>query len=493
MSPQDLPQRLDLPRRAIALVLAGGRGSRPQHLTDRRAKSAVYFGGKFRIVDFALPNCLNSGTRRTGVITRYKSHSLLRHLQRGWAFLKSDASEFVDLLPAQQRMDRSAGTEARPTPCRRSGTSSTATAPTTWSTPAASCVMRARGAYGGIILSASHNPGGPDGNFGIKYNSRNCGPAPEKLTEASYRHTQAFERYLANEADDIDLARLGTTTTGDTCVEVIDPVADHSALMAMLFDFPAIARLLARHGFRVCFDAMNAVTGPYACAILVQGLGAPTDSVMNGASLPDFGGGHPDPNPTYAAELVANMFAHDAPMPTSAAVDRVAQALGIPCYETAIGWKFFGNLLDAGLITLSGEESAGTVSNHVREKDGQWVMLLWLHIVAVRSESVEQILHSHWRCFGRAVIASADDFAYTDPVDGSVSTGQGVRIVSTGGPRIGYRHRGRNAARLPRTLRGRPGASRHRHAGGARQSDGSRDLLAGTRRRTGRAQPTVIT
>ena len=478
MKPVELAHGLDLPKRAVALVLAGGRGSRLMNLTDSRAKPAVYFGGKFRIIDFALSNCLNSGIRRIGVITQYKSHSLLRHLQRGWAFLKSEMNEFVNLLPAQQRMDRSTGTEARPTPCRRSGTSSTATAPTTWSTPAASCVIRASGAYGGIILSASHNPGGP---------------APEKLTEATYRHTQTIECYLAIEADDIDLARLGTTTTGDTCVEVIDPVADHCALMAMLFDFPAIARLLARHGFRVCFDAMNAVTGPYARAILVQGLGAPTDSVMNGASLPDFGGGHPDPNPTYAAELVAYMFADDAPMPTSAAVDRVAQALGIPCYETATGWKFFGNLLDAELITLCGEESAVTGSDHVREKDGLWAVLFWLNSLAVRSESVEQILHSHWRRFGRAVIASADDFAYTDPVDSSVSTSQGVRIVSTGGPRIGYRHRGHNAARLPRTLRGRPGASRHRHAGGPRQSDGSRDLLAGTRRCTRRAQPTVIT
>jgi phosphoglucomutase len=454
------------------------------------------------------------------------------------------------------------------------------------STPAASCVIRARGAYGGIILSASHNPGGPDGDFGIKYNSRNGGPAPEKLTEAIYRHTQTIERYLTIEAADIDLARLGTTTIGDTCVEVIDPVADHAALMATLFDFPAIARLLARPGFRMCFDAMHAVTGPYARAILVQGLGAPAGSVMNGVPLPDFGGGHPDPNPTYAADLVANMFADDAPdfgaasdgdgdrnmivgrrfivtpsdslavlaanahlvpayagglkgvarsMPTSAAVDRVAKALGIACYETPTGWKFFGNLLDTGRITLCGEESAGTGSDHVREKDGLWAVLFWLNILAVRGESVEQIVRSHWRRFGRnyysrhdyegidsdaarslmedlkarlatlpgqrlgrAVIASADDFAYTDPVDGSVSTGQGVRIVLTDGARIVFRVSGTGTEGA--TLRvylerfeADPGRQDTDTQEALASLTAVADLLAGIRQRTGRAQPTVIT
>ena len=454
------------------------------------------------------------------------------------------------------------------------------------STPAGSCVIRARGASGGIILSASHNPGGPDGDFGIKYNGRNGGPAPEKLTEAIYRHTQTIERYLTTETDDIDLARLGTTTIGDTCVEVIDPVADHAALMATLFDFPAIARLVARPGFRMCFDAMHAVTGPYARAILVQGLGASASSVMNGVPLSDFGGGHPDPNPTYAADLVANMFADDAPdfgaasdgdgdrnmivgrrfivtpsdslavlaanarlvpgyagglkgvarsMPTSAAVDCVAQALGIPCYETPTGWKFFGTLLDAGRITLCGEESAGTGSDHVREKDGLWAVLFWLNILAVRGGSVESIVRDHWRRFGRhyysrhdyesvdskatgslmeglaarlpmlpgqrvgeAVVASADDFAYTDPVDGSVSTGQGIRIVFRDGARIVFRlsGTGTEGATLRVYLeRFEPDPAQHGTETQAALAGliETADALAGIRERIGRAQPTVIT
>ena len=455
------------------------------------------------------------------------------------------------------------------------------------STPAASCVIRARGAFGGIILSASHNPGGPDGDFGIKYNAGNGGPAPESLTEAIYRRTLAIDRLLTIEAADIDLAALGATMVGDSRVEVIDPVADHAELMESLFDFPAIARLLARPGFRMLFDAMHAVTGPYARAVLGEHLGAPAGSVMNGVPLPDFGGGHPDPNPTYAEELMAVMFADDAPdfgaasdgdgdrnmivgrrfvvtpsdslavlaanahlvpgyasglkgvarsMPTSAAVDRVAQALGIPCYETPTGWKFFGNLLDAGRITLCGEESAGTGSDHVREKDGLWAVLFWLNILAVRGESVEAIVRDHWRRFGRNYysrhdyegvdseaaqalmahlgvsiaalpgaahrrrpsVASADDFAYTDPVDGSVSTwaGHPHRLhgrVAHRVPPIGHRHRRRHAARVPRTLRARPGAPWHRDAGGTCRTDRNGRALAGIRQRTGRTQPTVIT
>jgi phosphoglucomutase len=454
------------------------------------------------------------------------------------------------------------------------------------STPAASAVIRARRAFGGIILSASHNPGGPDGDFGIKYNAGNGGPAPEALTEAIYQRTLAIARTLTVEADDIDLTTLGATTVGAMTVEVIDSVADHAALMASLFDFPAIARMLGRPDFRMRFDAMHAVTGPYAQAVLSGRLGAPAGSVMNGVPLPDFGGGHPDPNPTYAEELVATMFADDAPdfgaasdgdgdrnmivgrrfivtpsdslavlaanahlvpgyagglkgvarsMPTSAAVDRVAQALGIPCYETPTGWKFFGNLLDAGRITLCGEESAGTGSDHVREKDGLWAVLFWLNILAVRGESVEAIVRDHWRRFGRnvysrhdyegvdseaaqalmadlrarlaglpgqtfggAVVASADDFAYSDPVDGSISTGQGLRIGFADGSRIVFRlsGTGTEGATLRVYLeRFEPDPARHDVETQTALAGliATADALAGIRQRTGRTQPTVIT
>ena len=395
------------------------------------------------------------------------------------------------------------------------------------STPAASCVIRKHRAFGGIILSASHNPGGPDGDFGIKYNTSNGGPAPERLTEAFTDHSTRIQRYLTLDTPDIELGRLGSTTLGETRIDVIDPIADHADLLGSLFDFGAIRALLASGRFRLCFDAMHAVTGPYAHEVLVRRLGASAASVINGVPLPDFGGGHPDPNPTYAQQLIATMFGDSAPdfgaasdgdgdrnmivgrrfivtpsdslavlaanahlvpgyaaglkgvarsMPTSGAVDRVAQALGIRCYETPTGWKFFGNLLDAGLITLCGEESAGTGSDHVREKDGLWAVLFWLNILAVRGESVEAILRDHWRRFGRnfysrhdyegvdsaaakglmahlgeslarlpgqrfgdLVVASADDFAYTDPVDASVSTGQGIRIGFADGSRIVFR------------------------------------------------------
>jgi phosphoglucomutase len=363
-------------------------------------------------------------------------------------------------------------------------------------------------------------------------------------------------------------------------------VADHAALMASLFDFPAIARLLARPGFRICFDAMHAVTGPYARAILGERLGAPAGSVINGVPLPDFGGGHPDPNPTYAEQLVATMFADDAPdfgaasdgdgdrnmivgrrfivtpsdslavlaanahlvpgyagglkgvarsMPTSGAVDRVATALGIPCYETPTGWKFFGNLLDAGRITLCGEESAGTGSDHVREKDGLWAVLFWLNILAVRGEPVEAIVRDHWRRFGRnyysrhdyegvdsdaarslmedlkarlatlpgqhvgeAAIERADDFAYTDPVDGSVSSGQGIRIFFADGARLVFRlsGTGTEGATLRVYLeRFEPDAARHGTETQAALAGliATADALAGIRQRTGRTQPTVIT
>ena len=454
------------------------------------------------------------------------------------------------------------------------------------STPAASCVIRKHQAFGGIILSASHNPGGPEGDFGIKYNTGNGGPAPEKITEAIFAATQTIARYLTLAAADVDLAVQGKTMVAGMAVEVIDSVADHADLLATLFDFDRIGALLRSGSFKMCFDAMHAVTGPYANEIFVKRLGAPASSVMNGVPLPDFGGGHPDPNPTYAEDLIKVMFSDDAPdfgaasdgdgdrnmivgrhfivtpsdslavlaanamlvpgyasglkgvarsMPTSAAVDRVAEKLGIACFETPTGWKFFGNLLDAGKVTLCGEESAGTGSDHVREKDGVWAVLFWLNILAVRRESVEQILRSHWLRFGRnyysrhdyegvdsaaangliahlreslatlpgqtiagATIASADDFAYTDPVDGSVSTAQGIRIGLKDGSRIVFRlsGTGTEGATLRVYLeRFEPDPSKHAVETQAALAPliALADRLAGIRERTGREQPTVIT
>ena len=459
------------------------------------------------------------------------------------------------------------------------------------STPAASCVIRKHQAFGGIILSASHNPGGPEGDFGIKYNTGNGGPAPEKITEAIYAHTQTITRYLTLDAPDVNLSVQATTMVAGMAVEVIDPVADHADLLATLFDFERIGALLRSGTFRMCFDAMHAVTGPYAHEIFIKRLGAPASSVMNGVPLPDFGGGHPDPNPTYAEDLIKVMFAEgsgseSAPdfgaasdgdgdrnmivgkhfivtpsdslavlaanaqlvpgyagglkgvarsMPTSAAVDRVAEKLGIKCFETPTGWKFFGNLLDAGQVTLCGEESAGTGSDHVREKDGVWAVLFWLNILAVRRESVEAILRGHWQRFGRnyysrhdyegvdsaaanglmtqlrtslaglpgqsmngATIASADDFAYTDPVDGSVSTAQGVRIGFADGSRIVFRlsGTGTEGATL-RVYLERFEPDPARHAVETQEALAGlialADRLAGIAQRTGRTRPTVIT
>jgi len=396
------------------------------------------------------------------------------------------------------------------------------------STPAASAVIRKQHAFGGIILSASHNPGGPDDDFGIKYNLGNGGPANETFTDAVYKRTQEISAYQLVDAADIDLGRLGETRIGEMIVTVIDPVTDYLELLESLFDFAAIKKLLARPDFRMRFDAMHAVNGPYGHAILEDRLGAPLGTVVNGTPLPDFGGGHPDPNPVYAAELVSALAdsssglsfgaASDGDgdrnmivgrnfivspsdslaviaanyklipayakglagvarsMPTSCAVDRVAAELGIPCYETPTGWKYFGTLLDAGMATLCGEESAGTGSNHVREKDGLWAILYWLNILAVRNESVEQIVREHWRHFGRNVysrhdyegiasdqaatlfaelrqklptlpgtvfdglrVKAADDFCYIDPVDGSRSEQQGVRILLDDGSRVVFR------------------------------------------------------
>ena len=396
------------------------------------------------------------------------------------------------------------------------------------STPAASAVIRKRGAFGGIILSASHNPGGPDDDFGIKYNLGNGGPANEVFTDAVYKRTQEISVYRTVESPDVELGILGESNIGDMVVSVIDPVADYAELLESLFDFERISGLLARPEFRMRFDAMHAVTGPYAHAILEERLGAPAGTVVNGTPLPDFGGGHPDPNPVYAADLVAALAdpasglsfgaASDGDgdrnmivgrgfivspsdsiavlaanyqlipayakglsgvarsMPTSCALDRVAAELGIPCYETPTGWKYFGSLLDANMATLCGEESAGTGSNHVREKDGLWAVLYWLNILAVRDEPVEKIVREHWRRFGRNVysrhdfegietakadelmaqlrqklptlsgqevdgmrIKAADDFSYTDPVDGSTSVKQGVRILLEDGSRAVFR------------------------------------------------------
>jgi phosphoglucomutase len=453
------------------------------------------------------------------------------------------------------------------------------------STPAASCVIRKYQTHGGIILSASHNPGGPDGDFGIKYNTANGGPAPEKITEAIFAASKQIRQYRITDTDDVDLDKTGDRSIGDMNVSVIDPVADYAELMESLFDFAAIRALLAG-GFRVRFDAMHAVTGPYAREILVGRLGAPTDSVMNAVPLPDFGGGHPDPNLTYAHQLVEILYGEDAPdfgaasdgdgdrnmilgrhffvtpsdslailaanahrvpgyrqglagiarsMPTSAAADRVARALGIPCYETPTGWKFFGNLMDAGKVTLCGEESFGTGSNHIREKDGLWAVLFWLNILAVRRQSVETIALEHWARFGRNVytrhdyedipaeaangvmkhlqdsfeslkaaqfghlqVEQCDDFSYTDPVDGSVSTGQGVRILFVDGSRIVFRlsGTGTGGATLRIYLESfEPDVSKHHLDAQQLLATliGIALQISELRKRTGREQPTVIT
>jgi len=449
------------------------------------------------------------------------------------------------------------------------------------STPAASNLIRQYKTFGGIVLSASHNPGGPDGDFGIKYNSGNGGPAPEKITDKIFARTKTISSYRIAQEPDIDLSRLGTSKVDTMTVDVIDPVADYAALMQRLFDFEAI-RALFKSGFRMRFDAMNAITGPYAKAILEGALGAGAGTVMNGTPLPDFGGHHPDPNLVHAKDLYDLMMsaaapdfgaasdgdgdrnlvigrgqfvtpsdslamlaadAHLAPgyakglagiarsMPTSAAADRVAAKLGIKCYETPTGWKFFGNLLDAGLATICGEESAGTGSDHVREKDGLWAVLLWLNILAKRRQSLAEIVREHWRTYGRNYytrhdyeevdadaanglmqdlrktlprlpgmqgIVAADDFAYDDPVDGSRTEGQGIRVMFEGGSRIVYRLSGTGTAGATLRVyieRYEPDAARH----GLETQAALADLiqlsrtLAGIESRTGRAQPSVIT
>ncbi len=449
------------------------------------------------------------------------------------------------------------------------------------STPAASHLIRKNKAFGGLILSASHNPGGPDGDFGIKYNAGNGGPAPEKMTDAVFARSKVIDTYKISDAADIDLSRIGTTQVEGMIVEIVDPVADYAALMQTLFDFDAIRDLL-KGGYRIKFDGMGAITGPYATHILEGQLGAAKGTVMNGVPLPDFGGHHPDPNLVHAKELCDLVLSASGPefgaasdgdgdrnliigrgmyvtpsdslaiiaanatlapgyakgiagvarsMPTSCAADRVAQKLGIRSFETPTGWKFFGNLLDAGMATVCGEESFGTGSNHVREKDGVWAVLMWLNILAKRKQSVADIVTAHWREYGRNFytrhdyeevdseaanslmknlrgklgslvghhdITTADDFAYTDPVDNSFTSGQGVRLIFGNGSRIIYRLSGTGTSGA--TLRvyvEKYAADTATH--GQETQSALADLIALARSipdiagTTGRAAPTVIT
>ena len=454
------------------------------------------------------------------------------------------------------------------------------------STPAASCVIRKYRTNGGIILSASHNPGGPDGDFGIKFNTANGGPAPEPVTEAIFARTLEITGYRTLEAEEIDLDTIGSVSLGASRVEIIDPVTDYAALMEELFDFERIRHMFSAGVFRMRFDAMHAITGPYATRILEEILEAEPGTVINGEPQEDFGGGHPDPNLVHAHEVVAltsgrnavdfaaasdgdgdrnmilgrNFFvtpsdslavmaanAHHIKgyaggirgvarsMPTSQAVDRVAEALGLDCYETPTGWKFFGNLLDAKRITLCGEESFGTGSDHVREKDGLWAVLFWLNLLAVRKMSVQAIVQEHWRKFGRNyytrydyeeidteaanglmahlqarladlpgsvlngyTVDYADNFAYTDPVDGSISENQGIRIGFTDGSRIVFRLSGTGTAGA--TLRiyleayePDPEKQQRETAAVMQPLVDIATALAEIEARTGREEPTVIT
>lgn len=453
------------------------------------------------------------------------------------------------------------------------------------STPAASHVIRKYKTFGGIILSASHNPGGPHEDFGIKYNAGNGGPAPEKLTDAIFAKTKAISSFKTVDIDPIDIDTIGTVKAAGMTVEIIDPVADYAELMESLFDFDALRKLF-KSGFRMRFDAMHAVTGPYAKEILENRLGAPNGTCRNFKPLPDFGGHHPDPNLVHAKHLYDEMMGADAPdfgaasdgdgdrnliigkgifvtpsdsvamlaanarlapgykdglkgiarsMPTSGAADRVAEKLGIGIYETPTGWKFFGNLLDAGMATICGEESAGTGSNHVREKDGLWAVLLWLNILAARGESCKQVVTEHWAAYGRNYysrhdyeevesdranalvdelraklgslpgtsvrglkIANADDFAYHDPVDGSTSEHQGIRVLFEGGSRVVFRLSGTGTSGATLRVyieRYEPDKARHDLDTQEALADliAAADDIAGIKSHTGRNKPSVIT
>jgi phosphoglucomutase len=454
------------------------------------------------------------------------------------------------------------------------------------STPAASNIIRKYEAYGGLILSASHNPGGPDDDFGIKYNVSNGGPAPEKYTNAFYQRSLTIDSYRIAEMDDVDLDTLGSTQINGIKITIIDPVSDYAELMQSIFDFNLMRQSIGSGYITLRFDAMHAITGPYAKRILVDMLGAPEDSVINAVPLEDFGGHHPDPNLAHAKELAELMFSPNAPtfgaasdgdgdrnmitgsqifvtpsdslaimaanaqvipayakglsgvarsMPTSQAVDRVAAAYKLPCFETPTGWKFFGNLLDAGKITLCGEESFGTGSNHVREKDGLWAVLFWLNLIARKRQTVADIVHDHWQKFGRDIysrhdyeavetdiangivehlrkllptlpgqtfgeftVKFADEFSYADPVDGSVSKNQGIRVGFTNGSRIVFRLSGTGT--VGATLRiylEKFEADASKHDQDAQEALAELIELAEQfceiKKRTGRAAPNVIT
>ncbi|MBB3411017.1 phosphoglucomutase [Rhizobium sp. BK316] len=454
------------------------------------------------------------------------------------------------------------------------------------STPAASHIIRKYKAFGGIILSASHNPGGPTEDFGIKYNVNNGGPAPEKITDAIFARSKVIESYKIADFADVNIDRIGKEELpGGMILSVIDPVEDYAALMEELFDFGAIRNLISL-GFRIAFDAMSAVTGPYAKEIFENRLGAPSGSVRNFMPLRDFGGHHPDPNLVHAKELYDEMMGEDAPdfgaasdgdgdrnliigrgifvtpsdslailaananlapgysgglagiarsMPTSGAADRVAEKRGIGIYETPTGWKFFGNLLDAGMATICGEESAGTGSSHVREKDGLWAVLLWLNVLAVRGESVQEIVTQHWQTYGRnyysrhdyegvdsdaanglvdnlrsqlstlpgktfgdLTVEKADDFAYHDPIDKSVSEHQGIRVLFQGGSRVVFRLSGTGTSGATLRVyieRYEPDSTRHNIETQEALADliAAAESIANIRERTGRNEPTVIT
>lgn len=454
------------------------------------------------------------------------------------------------------------------------------------STPATSCVIRKYKADGGIILSASHNPGGPHGDFGVKFNGSNGGPAPEKVTELIYKRSKEITQYKIIDAPHLDISKPGNFQLGNTTIEVIDPVADHRDQLESLFDFDLIHKMFAGGKFRMCFDALHAVTGPYAHDIYERRLGAAPGTVRSGTPLEDFGGGHPDPNLVYAHDLVDIMYGDNAPdfgaacdgdgdrnmilgrkffvtpsdslavmtanhklvpafkngiagvarsMPTACSADRVAEKLGIKCYEVPTGWKFFGNLMDAGLANLCGEESFGTGGDHIREKDGTWAILFWLNILAARNESVEQIVRDHWKTYGRnyycrhdyeevesdkanavmerltnklpslkgqkfggIAVAHADEFNYTDPVDNSVSLHQGLRIIFEEGSRIILRLSGtgtRGATLRLYIERYEPGASKHNletNAALASLVDAA-DAIIDFKQLLGRDRPTVIT